>query len=71
MTNRVQTDRFGNAYQIKGFKENKNGYLVAYMELGGKLYKFEYNNAQNPKNPEVKAWLKCTKVNKQRRQTSM
>lgn len=64
----IQTDRFGNAYQLVGCKPNKNGFSVGYAELGGKLYKIEPSEASKE---GISHWVKITKVDKKAKQTSM
>lgn len=64
----VKTDRFGNAYQVIGCKENKNGYPVGYVTLGGSLYKVEPSKSEKD---GVAAWVRITKVQKRNRVTSM
>lgn len=77
---RISTDRFGNAYQLKTAMEvvnKKTGEVIAdnfrcYVELGGKLYKIEIS----PRHKETKTggnavWVKVTKSEQQKRQSSM
>lgn len=64
----IKNDRFGNPYQVIGLKDNKNGYPVGYVELGGKLYKLEPSESQKE---GVSSWLKVTQVKKQAQHTSM
>lgn len=66
--NNVKTDRFGNPYQLVSCKENKNGFPVGYVELGGKLYKIEPSEA---KKDGVLYWVKVTKVDQKKKHTSM
>lgn len=68
MANRINTDRFGNAYQLIGCKPNKNGFPVGYIELGGKTYKVEPSRANKE---GVEYWVKVTKVDPKKRPTSM
>ena len=65
---KVNTDRFGNAYQLIGCKPNKNGFPVGYLELGNSLYKVEPSESKNEK---YLYWVKVTKVDKWKKQTSM
>jgi len=65
---KVNTDRFGNAYQLIGCKPNKNGFPVGYLELGNSLYKVEPSESKNEK---YLYWVKVTKVDKRKKQTSM
>lgn len=65
---RINTDRFGNAYQVIGCKANKAGYPVGYVELSGKLYKIEPSESNKD---GVAMWVKVTRVNKQNKQSSM
>lgn len=65
---RVSTDRFGNPYQLVGCKENKNGFPVGYVELGGKTYKIEPSEA---KKDGVLYWVKVTKVDAKKQHSSM
>lgn len=58
---RIRTDRFGNPYQVVGCKDNKNGFAVGYVELGGKLYKIEPSKADKD---GVSVWVKITLVKK-------
>lgn len=66
--NNVKTDRFGNPYQLIGCKENKNGFPVGYVELGGKLYKIEPSEA---KKDGFLYWVKVTRVDQKKKHTSM
>jgi len=68
MAKYVKTDRFGQSYQVIGCKENKNGFPVGYVELGGKLYKLEPSDSKNEK---YESWIKVTAVKKQNRNSSM
>lgn len=77
---RISSDRFGNPMQLKFAKEvvnKKTGDVVAncfsaYFELGGKLYKIEASPANKEgKNGEHGIWLKVTRRDQQKRQTSM
>lgn len=69
----VKNDRFGNPFQNVKCKMNKNNYPVGYAELGGKLYKIEPSTESSTDNKtgEEIAWVRITKVNKQKRTTSM
>jgi hypothetical protein len=64
----IKTDRFGNAYQVVGCKENKSGFPVGYVTLGGKEYKLE---PAESKKDGVHTWIRVTNVKKQARPTSM
>jgi hypothetical protein len=61
MAGMVRTDRFGNPYTVVGFKNNKNGFPVAYAELGNQLYKLEVTHA---KKEGIELWCRITKVKK-------
>lgn len=65
----VNTDKFGQAYQVVGCKDKKdNGFPAGYVTLGGKDYKLE----PSPANKDgVHTWIRVTAVKKQDRKTSM
>ncbi|MFN5771563.1 hypothetical protein [Flavobacterium sp.] len=66
---RISTDRFGNPYQVVGLKDTKGtGFPKGYAELGGKLYKIEVSDS---KKEGVEAWVRITRVEQNKRQTSM
>ncbi len=66
---RINTDKFGNPYQVIGCKDKKeNGFAVGYVELGGKLYKLEPSEA---KKDGVEYWIRVTHIKKNNRPTSM
>lgn len=68
--NNVRTDRFGNAYTVVACKPNKKNehFSAGYVELGGKLYKLEPSEASKE---GVSMWIRVTKVNKNRSNSSM
>lgn len=65
-----RTDRFGNPYMVVSCKHNKKNadFNQGYIELGGKLYKFEVSEA---KKDGVAYWVRVTRVNQNRQQNSM
>lgn len=65
---RVNTDRFGNPYQLVGCKPNDKGFCKGYVELKGQLYKIEPSTSNNEK---YGYWVKITKVKKNNHATSM
>ena len=74
----IKNDRFGNAYQLKFAKQvvnKKSGEVVdaheCYVELGGKLYHLNICHANATDKRDEGLWVKVTKKDKQKRQTSM
>jgi len=75
---RIQTDKFGNAYQLKLAKQvvnRRTGEEVnahkTFVELGGKLYEISICEANANDKREGGLWVKITHKKKQQRQTSM
>lgn len=66
---RINTDRFGNKYQVIGCKDKKEtGFPKGYIELGNKLYKLEPSKANKD---GVEVWIKVTEVKKRSTNGSM
>ncbi len=77
-TPNVQTDRFGNPYQLKLAKQvvnKRTGEEVnahkCFVELGGKLYEISICEANPTDKREGGLWVKVTRKEQQKRQTSM
>jgi hypothetical protein len=79
-SNRVQTDRFGNPYQLitaEQKTDRKTGEVLesiyqGWIELGNSLYKIEIS----PRNKETRSgkaamWVKVTKTTKRKQVSSM
>jgi hypothetical protein len=65
----INTDRFGQPFQVIGCKDKKdNGFCAGYVELGGKLYKLEPSTASKD---GVAMWVKVTQVKKRNNNSSM
>ncbi|WP_281638419.1 hypothetical protein [Flavobacterium marginilacus] len=66
---RINTDKFGNPYQLIGCKDKKGtGYGVGYIELKGQLYKLEPSPS---KKDGVTDWIKVTAIKKRPTHSSM
>lgn len=66
---RINTDKFGQSYQVIGCKDKKaSGFPKGYVELGGKLYKLEPSKADKD---GVEVWIRVTAVKKQTQSSSM
>lgn len=69
MAQNIRTDKFGNPYIVVGCKDKKGtGFPKGYVELGGKLYKLEPSDSQKE---GTAMWIRVTRVNKNRQNTSM
>lgn len=65
----INTDKFGQAFQVVGCKDKKDsGFPVGYVTLGGKDYKLEPSKANKD---GVDVWIRVTAIKKQDRKTSM
>ena len=74
----IQTDRFGNPFQLKLAKQvinRKTGEEVnahkCFVELGGKLYEISICEANATDKREGGLWVKITKKEAQKKQTNM
>lgn len=74
---RVQSDRFGNLYQLKLAKQvvsRKTGEEVdahkCYVELGGKLYEISICQANATDKRDGGLWVKITRKEKQKQTSS-
>lgn len=68
----INTDRFGQPYQVVGCKEvegkDGNTYNKGFVELGGKLYKIEVSAAEKE---GVQHWVRVTRVDQKKKHSSM